>query len=97
MFLHLPSELRTDFYQKLADSLKPGGKIFLEGFSKEQLGLTSGGPKDLNLLFSVEELEKDFSMLNILSNENAERILNEGNFHSGNARLVQLIAEKPEK
>ena len=44
-YFHLPVEIRLAFYASCISWLKPGGKILLEGFSKKQLGLSSGGPK----------------------------------------------------
>ena len=74
--------------------LKPGGKILVEGFSKKQLGLNSGGPKNIDWLFSSKELETEFPGVKIILNEEKQRILDEGPLHQGLAEVVQFIAQK---
>jgi SAM-dependent methyltransferase len=66
VFVHLPSEIRSGFYRKIVESLKPEGKIILELFSKYQLGKDSGGPQDLNMLSSIEEIKNSFKDLKTL-------------------------------
>ena len=91
IFLHLPPELRTKFHQRAINWLKPNGVFILEGFSKNQLGNNSGGPKDLDWLFSKEELAEDFSSLSNVKINYETRILDEGPLHQGNAELVHLV------
>ncbi len=94
-FFHLPREIRLSFYQHCISWLKPGGIILLEGFTKNQLGLTSGGPKNPDWLFSSKELTKEFPGLDILINKELRRTLNEGPLHQGPAQIVQFKAQKP--
>ena len=93
-YFHLPPELRLKFHHKCMSWLKPGGYIILEGFSKNQLGKNSGGPKDQSWLFSVQELSSDFQGLHVLFNEEKERILDEGPLHQGFANVVQFYGQK---
>lgn len=93
-FHQIPME-RYKFHQQCIKWLKPGGKIILEGFHKKQLGLASGGPKILDMLFDKEELSLDFEGLRIESMEEKECILNEGPLHQGKAFVIDLVATKP--
>lgn len=93
-YFHLPLEIRLPFYTKCVSWLKPGGKILLEGFSKKQLGLSSGGPKNIDWLFTAKELETEFPSLKILLKEEKQRILDEGPLHQGLAEVIQFIAQK---
>jgi len=93
-YFHLPIEIRLPFYANCVSWLKPGGKILIEGFSKKQLGLSSGGPKNIDWLFSAKELETEFPVLKIILNEEKQRILDEGPLHQGLAEVVQFIAQK---
>lgn len=93
-YFHLPIEIRLPFYANCVSWLKPGGKILIEGFSKKQLGLSSGGPKKTDWLFSAKELEAEFPGLKILLNEEKQRVLDEGPLHQGLAEVVQFIAQK---
>jgi len=90
IFSHLPSADRQAVHRKYVQLLKPGGTLILQTFSKEQLGLNTGGPKDLNLLFSVEELEEDFNQLTELSVERNFIELDEGPLHRGKAHVISL-------
>ena len=93
-YFHLPIEIRLPFYANCVSWLKPGGKILIEGFSKKQLLLSSGGPKNIDWLFSAKELETEFPGLKILTNEEKQRVLDEGPLHQGLAEVVQFIAQK---
>lgn len=94
IFFHLPEQLRKDFHLKCIKWLKAGGKIILEAFTKNQIKNTSGGPKDLNLLYSKEEIAEDFKELKIELLQETSRNLNEGPLHQGKADLLQFIGTK---
>ena len=66
IYVHLYPEERRLFHNAFVSALKPGGRLVMEVFSKMQLGRDSGGPKDLDLLYDVEELKEDFQSLMIL-------------------------------
>jgi SAM-dependent methyltransferase len=93
-YFHLPLEVRLPFYERCVSWLKPGGFILLEGFTKKQLGLNSGGPKNIEWLFSAKVLEKEFPGLHIVMNEEKKRVLDEGPLHQGIAEVVQFKAQK---
>ena len=95
VFTHMPPDLRKIFHLKLINALKPEGIILLEGFHKTQLGRSSGGPKTDALLFGEEELMEEFAALEIISLEVGTRELDEGPFHQGEARLIQMVAHAP--
>jgi hypothetical protein len=90
----MPPGKRTVYHQKLASFLKSGGYLILEGFSKNQLQYNSGGPKDFEMLFSVEELKSDFSDFNIIQIEETETELKEGTYHDGKASVIRLFATR---
>jgi len=94
IYAHLPDELRLNAYQKCVRLLKPGGALILEGFSKKQLGLDSGGPKKLEMLFSLEELADDLAGLDFQTADEVSIDLNEGAYHTGKGEVVRIIAIK---
>ena len=94
-YCHLPPGIRTPLHQKAVSGLKPGGVFVLEAFSKEQLAYGSGGPQDLDMLMSLEELEHELAGLNFLHAVRLERDLGEGTKHLGPASVVQILAMKP--
>lgn len=94
IFVHTPKNFRKIFHTKLIKYLKPSGKIILEAFSKKQINNNSGGPKNIEMLFSVDELKEDFLSLNKISIAEAEIDLNESNFHNGKANVIRLVGQK---
>lgn len=94
VFAHMPPQKRRSYHQKLVKFLKPGGTLILEGFSKDQLGKRSGGPPDIDMLFSKEELEGDFSGLRDLQISETDTVLNEGPFHQGIASVIRILGKK---
>ncbi|MEZ4773929.1 MAG: class I SAM-dependent methyltransferase [Bacteroidia bacterium] len=95
IYAHAPANLRPVHHLKAVSFLRPGGTIILEGFSKAQLGKPSGGPQDISMLFSEEELRKDFSGLANLEIWYEETSLDEGAYHKGEASLIRLVGKKP--
>jgi len=93
-FCHFHPENRTIIHRNFADSLLQDGLIILEAFNKKQMELDTGGPKDINMLFSVDELAEDFKELEILKLEELIAPLDEGRYHSGEAQLIRLLARK---
>lgn len=94
VFAHLPSGARRTLHQRCEQALKPGGIFMLEGYSQAQLPRTTGGPKNPDMLFSLEELLKDFSDSEMLLGQEIDRAVLEGRGHTGVASVVQLIMRK---
>lgn len=94
IYVHLPEPVRKHLIQQCIKSLKPGGKLIMEVFSKGQLKYTSGGPKDEAMLYSRDIVADLFKELKIVSNEEVVENLSEGPFHSGLASIVRLVAFK---
>lgn len=94
IFVHLPVQTRALMHKKMINLLKPGGILLLEGFSKNQLGKTSGGPNNIDMLFSIEELKKDFKDMDINYIVDDVIHLNEGELHNGDASIIRLVAKK---
>ena len=94
IYAHFPPAIRSAIHQKCVQSLKKGGIIIMEAFSPLQLNNSSGGPKDLSMLYTTEILLEDFSHTSIEYTEALQVNLNEGAFHSGIGDVVRLIAKK---
>ncbi|WKK75229.1 class I SAM-dependent methyltransferase [Marivirga salinae] len=94
IYAHFPVELRKIAHQKAIKWLKPGGKLILEAFNPKQLGNDSGGPKNIEMLYTEDLLKADFKDLKIVKLESLETNLSEGNFHNGKANIIRLIAIK---
>jgi SAM-dependent methyltransferase len=91
---HLPSNVRNRLYPLIERSLKPGGVILLESYTKSQLSRNTGGPKDPDLLLDLVELKQQFPNCELILGHEIEREVVEGKFHTGLAHVVQFIARK---
>lgn len=91
---HLPSDVRRRLYPLVVQSLKPGGIILLEAYSKSQLGRNTGGPKDSDMLLTTEDIVKEFPGCEVILCQEIEREIVEGEFHTGLASVVPFIARK---
>jgi len=91
---HLPSDVRKRLYRLAEHSLMPGGIMLLEAYSKAQLVRNTGGPKDLDMLMTCEDLEKEFPNCETILSQEIEREVIEGKFHTGLASVVQFITRK---
>lgn len=94
IYTHMPAATRREYHQRFLKWLKPGGKVILEGFSKDQIRNNTGGPKDVDMLWSDEELQGDFAALQKLNIEELETELREGDFHKGKAAIIRLTGTK---
>ncbi|MEZ5196266.1 MAG: class I SAM-dependent methyltransferase [Bacteroidales bacterium] len=94
IFCHMPPSKREAYHRKLISFLKPGGKLILEGFSKEQIHNQTGGPSDVDMLFSVDVLRSDFSSLSEISVSKENAMLEEGLFHKGKASVIRVVGVK---
>ena len=91
---HLPSNVRRRLYLLVEQSLKPGGIILLEAYSKSQLSRNTGGPKDPDMLMTGADIEKEFPNCEVVLCQEIEREVVEGEFHTGLASVVQFIGRR---
>lgn len=91
---HLPSKVRNRLYPLVERSLRPAGTIILEAYSENQLSRDTGGPKDLDMLMTVDKLRREFPNCEPVVLREIEREVSEGEGHTGMASVVQFIARK---
>ncbi|VAW17089.1 FIG00767116: hypothetical protein [hydrothermal vent metagenome] len=94
IYAHFPSEIRKGVHRHLLSFLNPGGIVIFEAFSKSQLENSSGGPKNESMLFSVEEIKKEFCSLHFEVLEEEEIELQEGTYHKGKASVIRFVGRK---
>jgi hypothetical protein len=66
----------------------------MECYAKEQLAYKTGGPNNIDLLYSKEILKNDFNDLKIHQLIQEEIYHSEGTHHEGKASVLRMIAEK---
>lgn len=93
-YAHFPAAIRKQANQYILQFLKLEGVVVFEAFAKAQLEKSSGGPKNEEMLFSIEEIKDEFQELqfNILKEETIE--LSEGNYHKGEAEVIRFVGRK---
>lgn len=92
IFCHLPSALRRQVNQRVVTGLKPGGIFLLEGYTPEQLELGTGGPADIDMLMAKDQLVQELDGLDFIISREVVRSVVEGDCHSGQAAVLQMIA-----
>lgn len=99
IYAHFPGTGRVEQFQRMDRWLKNGGKIIVEAFSKKhleyvQLNPKVGGPKELSMLYSKEELMEGFPSVQWGFLNEEEVTLDEGVFHQGVGMVVRRVGEK---
>lgn len=94
IFTHMHESIRRKVHRELAAALRPGGHLFLEAYSPEQLRYGTGGPPNAELLYAPADLREDFSDLDIVQLEQVEAEIHEGQYHTGLGSVVRLVAER---
>ena len=94
IFLHLAPQVRTLVHRNIFAALKPGGLLILEAFTPAQLQNTSGGPKQVELLYSADILGHDFQTAEAVELDECAVQLDEGRLHRGPAAVVRAVFRK---
>ena len=97
IYAHFPPSVRAAVHARAWASLRPGGVFLLEGFSPAQVLLerTSGGPKDVAMLFTAAMLRGDLPGAVFEVIEETTTSLSEGPYHVGPAEVFRVLAQKP--
>ncbi|MDP4106505.1 MAG: class I SAM-dependent methyltransferase [Bacillota bacterium] len=95
IFGHFPKELRQKTLQGVKEAVKPGGYFIAEVYSRYQIPYNSGGPKDLEFLYTPEEFLQIFADWRIVHFFMGEVVRHEGELHNGLAHVIQFVGEKP--
>ena len=92
-YLHMFKDEREELFKKIEKSLNTGGYFIGEFFSTKQLEFSSGGPKDLDLLYTVEDFMGYFNLCEKTITEEIV-ILDEGIGHQGEACVIRVKIKK---
>ncbi len=94
VYAHVHKDNRRAFHQKFMNGLRENGVLLLEAFSTDQLVNGTGGPKNIDMLYTLKDLKEDFKSLNILKAEQIDTHLNAGNHHKGAGNIIRILAQK---
>jgi len=87
-------DARVKVFANIKRALKPGGLLIMQGYRPEQLKYKTGGPSNVEQLYTrrlLEDAFKDFSSLEI---EEHDSVMSEGTMHAGMAALIDLVGRK---
>ncbi|MEO7263538.1 MAG: class I SAM-dependent methyltransferase [Ferruginibacter sp.] len=99
IYAHFPASIKSLYHRMLDKYLSKHGTIIFEAFSKKHLDYLAvnenvGGPKDIDMLFSLEELKSDFTGYDIIELTEIEIELSEGQFHNGKGSVIRFVGRK---
>jgi hypothetical protein len=87
---------RPAFFAHLKRALKPGGVLLLQGYRPEQRGYNTGGPPEVEQLYTEAQLREVFADMEIVELRAHDSVIEEGAAHSGMSALIDLVAIRPE-
>lgn len=79
----------------MKQAVKPGGLLFLQGYTPKQLEFRTGGPSTADNLYTADLLREWFADWEIVSLHEHEDTIEEGTAHVGQSALIDLVARKP--
>jgi len=94
IYFHLPPTMVKSIYKKLSGALQTGGHFIIEVFNKTQIYHASGGPKDIEMLYSAEFIRELLPNYKFIELYETEIMLNEGSGHNGRASVVRGFMQK---
>ena len=99
VYAHFPANIKSHYHITLDKYLKVNGTIIFEAFSKKHIDYVTanekvGGPKDIDSLFSIDEIKADFLNYEFIELEEKEIELSEGLFHNGTGSVIRFVGRK---
>ncbi len=90
-----PPPQRAQVFRGIIDTLAPGGLLLMQGYTPRQLQYGTGGPKQIENLYTGALLREAFAALEIIELREHDSEVREGPGHSGMSALIDLVARKP--
>lgn len=99
IYAHFPADIKSLYHKILDKYLRKEGVIIFEAFSKTHINYISmnekvGGPRDIAMLFSIDELKSHFPNYEIIELVEKEIELSEGLFHNGKGSVIRFVGRK---
>jgi len=99
IYAHFPAAIKSRCHRMLNTYLRPGGTVIFEAFSKRHLEYVAlnenvGGPREVDMLFSTDELSGDFAGYEVVHLRETEVELQEGVFHNGKGSVIRFVGRK---
>jgi len=99
IYAHFPADIKSLYHKMLDKYLRKEGLVIFEAFSKRHIDYIAknekiGGPRDIGMLFSIDELKSDFENYEIIELVEKEIELSEGLFHNGIGSVIRFVGRK---
>ncbi len=88
---------RQQVFDNIKRCLKPGGYILLQGYTPRQIEYGTGGPSQVENLYTEEMLRAAFSDMDILHLRAHDDHISEGIGHHGMSSLIDMVARAQDK
>lgn len=85
---------RHQVFIGMRNALKPGGLLLIEGYRPEQLNYKTGGPSQVENLYTRALLETEFGGLSKVQITEHDSMTAEGTGHVGMSALIDLVGRK---
>ena len=86
--------LRTKVFNNIKRALRPGGLLLMEGYSPKQREYKTGGPSEVENLYTRGLLEKSFADFSKVEIAEYDKEIHEGPGHGGMSALIDLVGRK---
>ena len=86
--------VREKLFPLMEQTLKPGGLLILQGYRVEQLNFGTGGPPEIEHLYTEEIIRNVLKTMDILELRSYDEEVDEGKGHSGMSALMGVVARK---
>ena len=90
-----PPGVRDRLFARMKQALKPGGLLLIEGYRPKQLAYGTGGPGQVENLYTEALLRDAFGDMEAISLASYDAEIAEGSGHVGLSALIDLVARKP--
>lgn len=99
IYAHFSSDTKSAYHKILDNYLRKDGIVIFEAYSKDHLRFNEkndkvGGPTDIGMLFTMDEIRSDFSDYEVLELSQQEVEQKEGVFHTGMGSVIRFVGRK---
>lgn len=85
---------RQRIFDGIKTALKPGGLLLMQGYRPEQLDYRTGGPSQIENLYTRALLEDSFSDFASVEINEHDSMVDEGGGHAGMSALIDFVGRK---
>ena len=85
---------RRRIFDAIKTALKPGGLLLMHGYRPEQLNYRTGGPSQVENLYTTALLEDSFGDFASVEINEHDSMVDEGGGHAGMSALIDFVGRK---